>query len=347
VKTIKFFKAAMLAFLGTIFLNSCGIGSYPPENEGAMITPDGKKIVQIYSIFFCTQYRSKGNFEQRSGSKTFYADIYDADNAKKINTKSFKFNNNAKLFAVTNKSFFVYYLSFEKKRACIEIYDIETGKLRFGDDQLKKQNNDLVFQYSQVNANLTGKSGIVIKADDARIYFLDDISGKATLLEDQKNTNQLNNSNFELTTFFFSDSLKFEFEGDTRKKVILKRNTTNSAISSNSDFIDPNLIEQVVEKINSIQKNKLYYAEKDWLILSKTKDNQDYEWIFSALDHETLKEKWSATLKNPLVEKKLEEIEQLYQSGNTLIIIGSQSINKLDLKSGKWLWNIRLTNEIY
>jgi hypothetical protein len=48
-----------------------------------------------------------------------------------------------------------------------------------------------------------------------------------------------------------------------------------------------------------------------------------------------------------LVEKKLEEIEQLYQSGNTLIIIGSQSINKLDLKSGKWLWNVRLTNEIY
>ena len=337
----------MLAFLATIFLNSCGLGSYPPENEGAMVTPDGKKIVQVHSIFYCTQYSSKGNFVQRSGSKTFYADIYDADNAKKINTKSFKLNNDATLFALSNKSFFVYYHSLEKKRACIEIYDIETGKLRFNDDQLKKLNNDLVFQYGHVNANLTGKSGIVIKADDARIYYLDYISGKATLLEDQKNTNQLNESNFELTTFFFSDSLKFEFEGDTRKKAILKRNNSTKTISSNSDYIEPNLIEHIVEKIIFNKKHKLYYAENDWLILSKTKDNQDYEWIFTALDRETMKEKWSATLKNPLVEKRTEEIKQLYQSGNTLIVIGTQSMNKLELKTGKWLWNVRLTNDIY
>jgi len=110
MKTIKFLPAMVLAFLATIFLNSCGLGSYPPENEGAMITPDGKKIVQVYSIFYCTQYKSSGNRVSRSGTKTFYADIYDSQNGKKINKKSFKLANYAKLSALTDKSFLLIFL---------------------------------------------------------------------------------------------------------------------------------------------------------------------------------------------------------------------------------------------
>jgi hypothetical protein len=330
--------------------NSCGLGSYPPENEGAMITPDGKKIVQVYSIFYCTQYKSSGNRVSRSGTKTYYVDIYDSQNGKKINKKSFKLANNAKLKAVTNKSFLTYGYNQKKNRISIEIYDIETGKLRFNDDQLKKLNNGLIFQYNYIYNNYSGKAGFVIKADDARIYLLDDISGKATLLKDQENNELTNDSNFDMTTIVNFDSISFQFKGHSRSKAVIKRARSKNLedVISETDFIKPNLLAKETVKRGIFEKNPdLYYASNDWLILSKTKDNQDYEWTFTALDRETLKEKWSATLKNPLVEKKLEEIEQLYQSGNTLIIIGSQSINKLDLKSGKWLWNVRLTNEIY
>lgn len=355
MKIIKFLPTLVLAFLATIFLNSCGLGSYPPENEGAMITPDGKKIVQVYSIFYCTQYRSSGNRVSRSGTKTYYVDIYDSQNGQKINKKSFKLANNAKLKAITNKSFLTYSYNKKKNRISIEIYDIESSKLMFNEDQLKKLNNGHVFQYNYIYDNYSDKAGFVIKADDARIYHLDDISGKATRLENQENTNLLNESNFKLSAGIFHDSLNFKFKGTNRKKAFLIRKTKDlttkeKEIESSLDYIDPKLIENtnINDESDFLNKNiRLYYADKDWLIMSKTKDNLNHEWIFTALDKETLNEKWSTTLVNPLVQKKSEAIKQLYSSDNTLIIIGSQSINKLDLKSGKWLWNLRLTNEIY
>ena len=350
MKTIKFLPTIMLVFLATIFLNSCGLGSYPPENEGAMITPDGKKIVQVYSIFYCTQYRSSGNRVSRSGTKTYYADIYDSENAKKINTKPFKLSANNELKAVTDNSFLTYGYNLKKKRITLEIYDIETGKLKFNEDQLKKLNNGLVFQYNYIYNNYSGKAGFVIKADDARIYLLDELSGKATLLKDQENNELTNDSNFDMTTIVNFDSISFDFKGHSRSKAVLKRARSKNSedVISETDFINPNLLVKETVKRGIFGKNpELYYAINDWLVLSKTKDNQNYEWIFTALDRETMKEKWSATLKNPLVEKKSEEIKQLNQSGNTLIVIGTQSMNKLDLKTGKWIWNVRLTNEIY
>ena len=154
-----------------------------------MLFRSGKdKILQLYSVYNVTSYSSNGGFETSTGYKNFYFDLYDAETGKKINDKSIKIEDGGALKEMTETTFLTTGYNPDNKRTEIKIFDLE-GKLKFDAEGLKKNNNGVLFDYSNTYIYRHDGKGYTLEGDDGRIYLLDDQSGKAEKIDEDKTMN--------------------------------------------------------------------------------------------------------------------------------------------------------------
>ncbi len=299
----------------------------------------------------------------RSGTTTHYMDIYDAQTGQKTTAEPIKLEDGSDLYAVTDTRILLETWDSDKKRNTFKIMDM-TGKEMLDEVQIAKLNNGLVFEAYRLYYNLSQQKGVPMLANDARMYLLDDQTGKATILPDSLVPSKDIDENFESINYLYSDSLTYSFEGTNRQKITLKtrkykdtvityggsfgnrtisqRMRRENQISSKTDYIRPCLIGETLyhpRGVSPSPKAEPICIDNGYLMLSKTKSSPDGEWQFCLIDKNTLAEKWVTVLKKPEGFAKSNEIKFIKLIGTDLLVFTEKSFSRLNLKTGKWAWN--------
>lgn len=129
------------------------------------------------------------------------------------------------------------------------------------------------------------------------------------------------------------------FAGTQRKKLIAKfydRKPGIADISSETDFINPYIVGYYDPKIS---EELPLVINGGFVVVSKTKDNNAFEFQFSLVDSTTLKTNWSLSLKNEKGEKNENDLLEIQLHGDNLLVITKNSMNLLNVNSGQWKWN--------
>lgn len=307
-------------------LSSCGglfseMGSQDPENKRIIASEDGAKIVRLYSVFFVTSYKKTGGMTQRHGSSEYFIEVYDGATGAVINTSPFKLKSNCDIFAVTDKAIWMNVFSTEEKRFQLQVRNINDGKLLFDEQSIADKNNGLHFQSYRPYYNTGQYQGIILKADDARIYNIDETTGLATLIPDSVKV-KLKRGEFEKISSFRQQDQYVRFNGSQRKRMVVELKGSKD-ITSTIDFIDPYILD---ETPRTYQGN--------YIVLSKTKANNSFEYQFNLLDTATLESKWETVLTgipgNDLLDISLNK--------NGILILTKYSFGLIAPQTGKWIF---------
>jgi hypothetical protein len=352
-----------------ILITGCGLFKKAPEFEGIAISPNKEKIIQLYSVYHITSYSKGGGLERSTGYKKYYLDLYDAKTGKKYNDKSIEVENGGPLKYMTETTFLLTSYNSEKNRSELKIYDFK-GNMKFDAEALKNINGGLLFDYSLHYTVRENKRGYTVEGDDGRIYQLDDESGKAEKLNEDDLIKNVRRDHFKPIHSFYNDSLNYRLEGKQRNRLYLRVQHERDSFQlfkssfgerkfkrsfryyeeykSLSDFIDgfimgENRLDTVIQQTPD---DYPFETGNMIFVFSTSKSSNKFEWVFTALQKNDLKEKWIATLTNPLAEKQAEGIKDVLLIGNDFIILTDQSLNRLDLNTGKWIWNYRYIKEI-
>lgn len=331
----KFLLTALLA----IILSSCGdLGNQPPENVTLMASADGSTILRQYSVFYITSSSQRGGSTQRFGYTTNYLELYNGVTGELISKKSYEIKGNCQLLKVTNTHAWLQYYNREKNKQELLVVNIPNFSKAYNEEELAKINNGLIFKTNYTYYNPPGIAGVLLEADDARLYSVDEASGKATLLPDTIKTRMINRRFLQIGNIRLADRY-LSFTGSMRKKLVAKMNDRKSGIadiSSETDFISP----YIVGFYDSIIPEELPLTiNNGFLIVSKTKDNNAFEFQFSLLDSTTLKTNWSLPLKNEKGEKNENDLLDIQLHGDNLLVITKNSMNFSDTKTGRWKLN--------
>ena len=208
----------------------------------------------------------------------------------------------------------------------------------YNEEELAKINNGLIFKTNYTYYNPPGIAGVLLQADDARLYSVDEASGKATLIPDTIKTRMINRRFLQIGNIRLADRY-LSFAGSQRKKLVAKMNDRKSGIAdiiSETDFISPYIVGYYDPKIS---EELPLIINGGFLVVSKTKDNNAFEFQFSLVDSTTLKTNWSIPLKNEKGEKNENNLLDIQPHGDNLLVIIKNSMNLLDTKTGQWKWN--------
>lgn len=340
LKKIKLYKYKFLiAALLLVTLYSCSeLGDQPPENVVLMASDDGAIIIRQYSIFHVTSYSKRGNSTSRYGSTTNYLEAFDGTTGEAVSKQAFKLKGNYQLVKVTNTHALLKYYNSQKNKQELLIVNIPQFSKAFDEETLSAINNGLVFNPGYTYYNPTGIPGIILKADDARLYALDEKSGKALQLPDSVDARMINRRFLQLNNIEM-DNQRLNFTGSRRKKIVASikgNNTGNTALSSAIDFINPYFVGYYFPKQN---KELPLRINDGFLIVSKTKDSNAFEFLLTLIDSSSLQTTWSVALKNEKPENSENDLLDIQLHGSNLLVITKNSMNLLDTKSGQWKWN--------
>lgn len=331
----KFLLTALL----TIILYSCGeLGDQPPENVTLMASADGSTIIRHYTVFHVTSYSQRGGSTQRFGSSTAYLEAYNGTTGQLVSTKPYAIKGNCQLLKVTNTHAWLQYYNREKNKQELLVVNIPQFAKAYSEEELAKINNGLVFKTNYTYYNPPGITGVLLQADDARLYSVDEASGKATLVPDSVKARMINRRFLQIGNTRLTDRY-LTFVGSQRKKLVAKMNDRKSGIAdiaSETDFISPYIVGYFDPKIS---EELPLIINSRFLVVSKTKDNNAFEFQFSLVDSTTLKTNWSLPLKNEKGEKNENDLLDIQLHGDNLLVITKNSMNLLDVKSGQWKWN--------
>lgn len=315
-------KPPLFFLIFAFSLSSCGglfseMGSQEPENKTIIASEDGAKIVRLYSIFFVTSYKKIGGMTQRHGSSEYFMEVYNGTTGAVINTHPFKLKSNCDIFAVTDKTIWMNVFSTEEKEYQLQVRSINDGILLFDEQSIADKNNGLHFQSYRPYYNTGQYQGIILKADDARIYNIDEATGLATLIPDSVKV-KLKRGEFEKISSLQQQDQHIRFKGSQRKKMVVELKGSKD-ITSTIDFIDPYILDE---------------APRNYIVFSKTKANNDFEYQFNLLDTASLQSKWETVLRdipgNDLLDISLNK--------NGILVLTKYSFGLIDLPTGKWIF---------
>lgn len=331
----KFLLTALL----TIILYSCGeLGNQPPENVTLMASADGSVIIRQYSVFYVTSSSQQGGSTQRFGSSTNYLELYNGVTGELISKKPYEIKGNCQLLKITNTHAWLQFYNYEKNKQELLVVNIPNFTKAYNEEELAKINNGLIFKTNYTYYNPPGIAGVLLQADDARLYSVDEASGKATLIPDTIKTRMINRRFLQIGNIRLADRY-LSFAGSQRKKLVAKMNDRKSGIAdiiSETDFISPYIVGYYDPKIS---EELPLIINGGFLVVSKTKDNNAFEFQFSLVDSTTLKTNWSIPLKNEKGEKNENNLLDIQPHGDNLLVIIKNSMNLLDTKTGQWKWN--------
>lgn len=335
----KFYFSAstILASLLFTFISCSEVGKQPPENITLASTPDGAKIVRLYSVLFVYSYKKVGNSVHRSGTSTNYIELYDASNGNPINKEPYELNGYYQIMKTTQNHLWLKRYNTDTQKQEIFVLNIPNFSKAFSSDDLEKINNGLGFLPNQTYLNPYNKNTITIQGDDARIYQINETSGKATLLPDSVRPNPFDEPYLKLSAFE-TVGHRYRFDGANRKKLLAIPKTSNpnkTNISTYEDFIDPFIIAQFQDMANP---EVPLILNNGYLLISKTKKNQTYQNQFSLIDTASLKTIWTCTLPNDPTTSLNEELLDLKPSGKNLLALTKSFMGLIDPQSGKWIW---------
>jgi len=310
----------------------------PPEFEKIMVSPDTTKIVYLFSI----KTRLSQGRMSNSIVNTFF-DVYDINTGEKINAEPAEVEERGMLQGISNKSILVNSYDVWNKKDYRYLYDIKTGQLTIGGEDLEKKCN-MKFTPLEDYVAPDNNPGIAVMGDDSREYVLTD---NGMLIPLQIKVKKKLTENVEFENSLRIDSLRIEFTSDNRPKLVNEVRIRKEGEyieqkeTSLMDFINPSILS--IEK--SVLEAEPIFFDHKYVIHSCTKTSNG-EHVFTCFQLGSVKAIWNSILSNPLASIKEEEIKWLCQLNNNLIIITDQSINSIDLKTGKWNYNVRLINEL-
>ena len=325
----------------TLILFSCGIGglgNQPPENVTLMASADGSTIIRQYSVFYVTSSIQRGGSTQRFGSTTNYLELYNGMTGELISAKTYSIKGNCQLLKVTTTHAWLQYYNREKNKQEILVVNIPQFSKAYDEAELVKINNGLIFNTNYTYYNPPSIGGVLLQADDARLYAVDETNGKATIVPDTIKTRMINRRFLQMGNIQLADRW-LSFNGSQRKKLIAKMNDRKSGvadISSETDFINPYFVgyyDPIISQELPLTMNN------GFLIVSKTKDNNKFEFQFTSIDSSTLKTNWQTILNNDKGETNENDLLDIKLHGNGLLLITKKSMSLLDTKTGQWKWD--------
>lgn len=356
-----------------IFLGGCITES--PEFRDITLSQDSSKVIFQFTRFTITKQSAYGT----AGYNTSYLDVYDVNTGKKLTEDPFEPDGVIDLKGASKSTILTSSYDRETKSHVYSLYDLSSGDLIIGGEDLKAKNKGLEFKSNLEKVSSPHqKSGYLLDGDDGRRYFMDD-QGNATPLNNK--LLKQNPGNFELPNSFRSDSLEIKFSYGNRVNLMVERRIKKDTLvkletlefpkgiyfgnnmpkgkkkvkhyarqliitkldSSSIDFLDPRIV--CYDELYASEDKPIFW-KNNLFVLSKTKDSfEHFEWQFTCFPFGSVKEKWSTILTNPLSNVQGEEIKLVYLLGQYLIILTNQSINSLDLESGKWKYNVRIIDE--
>ena len=369
-------KIWSIVLLG-MFLGGC---TESPEFRDITLSQDSSKVIFQFTRFTITRQGDYGT----AGYNTSYLDVYDVKTGKKLTEDPFEPDGYIDLKGASKSTILTSSYDRETKSHVYSLYDLSSGDLIIGGEDLKTKNKGIEFKSNLEKVSSPHqKSGYLLDGDDGRSYFMDD-QGNATPLNNK--LLKQNPGNFELRSSLYSDSLEIKFSYGNRVHLMVERRIKKDTIitleretlefptgiyfgnnmpkgkkvkkkleyarqliitkldSSSIDFLDPSIV--CYEELYTSEDKPIFW-KNNMFVLSKTKDSHEhFEWQFTCFPFGSVKEKWSTILTNPLSNVRGEDIKLVYLLGQYLIILTNQSINSLDLESGKWKYNVRIINEL-
>jgi hypothetical protein len=349
-------------------LKSCGLGSDEPEHLAVTITPDGSKVIRMFNVFTCTSYKSGGGFEHRGGFYTTYLDIFDAKTGNKITKESYKTENSCEILTASNNLLWLRQWNLDLSRFDVKALRLPDFTEVETTESLQKKNN-LMLSGNEAYVSPSGQNGIALKADDARVYFIDDATRKATILPDSL-VKTKKEENFEFNTYLdfknTDTSVIISFIGLTRKKLqkvcswysdtsftlratpntnikkIIKSSMQKKAIiTSSEDFIEPYfLLENTPAPLKKHFKIKAYTFKNNYIVLSKSKSSALFKWQINTINSGNLKTQWHATLENNAQKPTTQNLIHYRIFEGKLVMVTDVSISMLDLETGNWKWQV-------
>lgn len=327
-----------ISLLVTLFLYSCGtseLGDQPPENVTIMASDDGSVIIRQYKIYKITSYIQDGGKTERQGSVTNYLEAYSGTTGQLLSARAFPIKQNCQLLKVTDSHAWLSVYNKETSKSELLGIRIPVFSTSFDEKQLAEKNNGLVFKPNIIYYNPPGYTGVILQADDARIYAVNEDTKLASRIPDTIKTKTkrpgiLTMNNLEL------QNCRFDFTGNQRKKLIANLNDSKEEVLSESDFINPHIVGTYNTQL--MQELPLTIDEC-LLIISKTKDNNAFEFQLTLIDSVTLKDRWVAILENPKGESSENDLLDIQLHGNDLLVLTKSSMNLQNTETGTWKWN--------
>jgi len=303
-----------------------------------MASADGSVIVRQYSVFHVTSSTQRGGSTRRYGYSTNYLELYNGATGQIISKKPYTIKGNCQLLKITNTHAWLQIYNRDKNKQELLVVNIPQFTKAYGEDELAKINNGLIFKTNYTYYNPPGISGVLLQSEDARVYSLNEASGKAILVSDTVKTRMINRRFLQISHIRLAER-NIGFNGSLRKHLKateVDRKKANEDITSSMDFINP----YIVGYFNPTTSLELPLTfNNGFLIVSKTKDNNQFEFQFSLVDSSTLKTNWQSVLKNEKGETNENNLLDIQLHENGLLVITKNSMNLLDTKIGQWKWN--------
>ena len=312
------------------------MGKQPPETISLTASADGSKIVRLYSVFYVSSYTKRAGSTMRYGSSTYYLEVYDVATGKLLTPNPIKLKSRCKVFKVTDKNIWLNSYNNDTKINELLIINNADGAVVFDAKILAKKNNGLSFSPNYEYYNPGDSKGIILKADDARMYALDEETGQATAMPDSIHFRMINRQYFEISSTQFSDSY-LSFSGDQRKRLVKKMKDAKSAEpkkESATDFINPFILGKL-----HVQENKeepVFYKDC-FFVFSKTKASNQFEWQVNMMDTTNLQSRWSVIINKSNLQNPDNKLTGILLHNNQLLILSKDNIHLLDTDTGKFL----------
>lgn len=313
------------------------MGAQPPETISLTATADGLKIARLYSIFYVTSYTKRGGSTMRYGSSTYYIEVYDGLTGKLLTAKPIKLGSRSEVLKITNTNIWLKSYNNDTKSNEVLIINNADGTTVLNAASLTEKNNGLSFDPTYEYYNPGDFKGTLLKAEDARIYALDEETGTATAMPDSIHMRMINRPFFEMSSTQFSDSY-LSFGGDQRKRLVKKMKDAKAmALTkvSSADFINP----FILGKLN-IKENKeapVFYNDC-FFVLSKTKTSNQFEWQIDMVDTINLQSKWSTVIHKPNPQDADNKLTDILLQHNQLLLLGKNNMHLLNADTGKPVW---------
>ncbi len=328
--TTKFLATLVAVLLCCITLStiSCKeLGKQPPVTESIQLSTDGQSLIRTYSILNVTRYERKGGSTFRSGNMTRYFERIDPLTGHTL-SNSGKFKENLTILFVSDK--LIWYKKYNQEAKDFDIVAINAQDFTefLSGKQLLEKNDGLRFNPHRAYRLKNNSAQIVLRGNDERYYTLDETTGKALLVaQDSVNLTmpEFLDNNWEI------ESYRYRFAGTGRR--YLERRKRNEVLRTQEDFISPSVFGKKVNRDFlpiSITTN--------WLVFSKTTNDNTGVWQINLLDTATLQTRWYTTMDFDKVNKK-HDIESITLLKEGVLIICDKAVGLLDVKEGSWIWS--------
>ncbi len=296
--------------------------------------------------FFAYTYHGEVEMPDVDGSVTIrgfsypgYFQIIETSSGEKIHHTAYSTKKGERIFIADHNDSLIWMVQ-SKNNQYIQLlaYEIAAKKFRFQAGDLQKINTDIQWSSYLKLYQTTSSSeyGIILEADDNRLYYIDPITGKATLATGKyQSIDYLSNQNIQTTSTSQQIPYKTKEINGHRQSII----SPNGNTISNDDFISAQFILNPLTELDMYDKRTLMKYNHHFFVISPIATHNPIDMELAMIDEQTLKTQWKIQLPQLRLKTIIPNYNhELFQiRADTLRATNNNFIITLDLSSGKIL----------